>query len=41
LKRLEQGVQVVLVGKPKLNEYNGRRELTFFVEDVVTNLDNE
>jgi len=41
LKKLEQGVQVVLVGKPKLNEYNGRRELTFFVEDVVTNLDNE
>jgi len=41
LKKLDQGTQVVLVGKPKLNEYKGRKELTFFIEDVVEDLAEE
>lgn len=38
LKNLDQGLQVILVGKPKLSEYKGRSEVTFFVEDVITDL---
>lgn len=36
LPQLTQGSEIVLVGRPKLNEYMGRKEVTFYIDDIVT-----
>jgi len=41
LSRLEQGAEVTVVGRPKLNEFKGRKEVAFYVEDLLTNSERQ
>lgn len=41
LSKLSQGDEVIIIGKPKLDEYQGKKQVTFFVEDIVSHLVEE
>lgn len=36
--KLEQGAEVVVIGRPKLDEYKGQKQISFFVEEVLSTL---
>jgi single-stranded-DNA-specific exonuclease len=35
LSKIEQGSKIALVGRPKINEYMGRKEVNFIVEEIL------
>lgn len=39
LPQLDQGKKITVIGKPKLDEYQGRKQISFFIEDIVERLE--